>query len=81
MSRARGIYVPQGVAVKEGPNGLPLSLAGTPVEAIREEWVVEDRWWTERPLRRHYYELVTADGRNLTVFRDAMSRRWFRHRA
>ena len=30
------------------------------VEAIREEWLVEDRWWTSAPLRRHYFELVLA---------------------
>ena len=42
-----------------------------PVESVREDWVVEDRWWTGRPLRRRYFELVLADGRNVTVLRDA----------
>ena len=40
------------------------------MEAVREEWVVEDRWWTGRPLRRRYFELVLADGRNVTVMRE-----------
>ena len=37
---------------------------------MRESWLVEDRWWTDDPLRRRYWEVVTADGRDLVVFRD-----------
>ena len=54
---------------------------GSPVEAVREEWVVEDRWWTGKPLRRRYFELVLEDGRNVVVFRDLIAREWFRQRA
>ena len=49
----------------------------TEVEAVREEWLVEDRWWTGRPLRRRYLEVVTADGADRVVFRDLVSGRWF----
>ena len=62
----------------EGP---PRRVGQVAVEAVREEWLVEDRWWTPRPLRRHYFELALADGRALTVFRDAGDGRWFRQRA
>jgi hypothetical protein len=51
------------------------------VEAVREEWLVEDRWWTPKPLRRHYFELAMVDGRALTVFRRAGAQRWYRQRA
>ena len=55
------------------------------VEAVREEWLVEDRWWTPKPLRRRYFELVLADGRNVVVFREpadgAGGRSWFLQRA
>jgi hypothetical protein len=51
------------------------------VEAVREEWVVEDRWWTDLPLRRRYFELVLAQGRNVVVFRDLIREAWFRQRA
>jgi len=44
-------------------------IGGVPVEAIREEWLVEDRWWTLDPLRRHYFEVVLTTGRNLVIFR------------
>jgi hypothetical protein len=53
----------------------------TRVEAVSEEWVVEDRWWTDAPLRRRYFELVLADGRNVVVFRDlAGEGRWYEQR-
>jgi hypothetical protein len=48
---------------------------------VREEWLVEDRWWTPRPLRRRYFELVLADGRDVVVFRAAGSERWYLQRA
>jgi hypothetical protein len=81
MSEARRIYAPRGTAVEVGDDGAPRALEGAAVEAIREEWVVEDRWWTARPLHRHYYELVLADGRGATVFRDVRTGRWHRQRA
>ena len=46
---------------------------GRPIEHVRESWLVEDRWWTERPLRRRYWEVVSARGRNLVVFHDLQS--------
>jgi hypothetical protein len=43
---------------------------GRAVEQVRESWLVEDRWWTERPLRRRYWEVLAAGGRNKVVFHD-----------
>jgi hypothetical protein len=56
---------------------VPLALGRAAVEAIAEEWVVEDRWWTGHQLRRRYFELVLADGRNAVVFRDLVRGRWY----
>lgn len=81
MNQARRIYSPRSAAVKADGDGAPLALESVAVEAIREEWVVEDRWWTERPLHRHYYELVLADGRIATVYRDVRTGRWQRQAA
>lgn len=85
-SGLRRLYGPRPVDVRVGPDGSPLRLGGVAVEAVREEWLVEDRWWTPRPLRRHYFELALADGRAVTVFRplDGAGRggeRWYRQRA
>jgi len=73
---------PRPAAVSAGPDGAPASVAATRVEAVREEWVVEDRWWTGAPLRRRYFELVLADGRDVVIFRDLTGeRRWYEQRA
>ncbi len=50
------------------------------VEAVRESWLVEDRWWTNVPLRRRYWEVVTVDGRDVVVFRDLVSGEWLSQR-
>jgi hypothetical protein len=49
------------------------------VETVREEWLVEDRWWSERRISRHYFELALVDGRCEVVFREREN--WFRQRA
>lgn len=76
----RRLYVPRPARVETGEGGRPTTVDGAAVEALREEWVVEDRWWTPHPLGRHYFELVLADGRNLVVFRSIVSGRWYRQR-
>lgn len=81
MPGLRRLYAPQRVAVLTDPAGAPMTVEGISVEAVREEWLVEDRWWTAKPLRRHYFELALGDGRALTVFRTARARRWYRQRA
>jgi len=81
MPGLRRLYAPQRVAVRTDPRGVPTTVEGVTVEAVREEWLVEDRWWTQQPLRRHYFEVATADGRALTVFRTARAQRWYRQRA
>ena len=76
----RRLGVPRAASVRADGRGLPLALGRARVEAVAEEWVVEDRWWTGRPLRRRYYELVLEDGRNVVVFRELLSGRWFSQR-
>jgi hypothetical protein len=76
--RPRRLYEPRPVSVHH-EDGSPVGLGGVAVEAVLEEWLVEDLWWTPRPLRRRYFELVLADGRDATVFREGG--RWFIQRA
>ena len=75
------LYVPERIEVRTGPDGAPREIAGVGVESVREEWLLEDRWWTPLPLRRRYFELVLADGRDEVVFRSGVSGRWHRQRA
>jgi hypothetical protein len=77
---ARRLAVPEPAEVQAGPGGRPLAVGRHEVVAVRESWLIEDRWWTERPLRRRYWEVVTVDGRDLVVFRDLGEGRWYRHR-
>jgi hypothetical protein len=72
----RALALPRAAAVSVGDDGRPAAVGGVPVIAVREEWVVEDRWWTPRPLRRRYFELVLDDGRCAVVFRDLVAGSW-----
>jgi hypothetical protein len=70
VTRARRIATPRPAKVEVGPDRRPIGVGRARVEAVREDWVVEDRWWTGRPLRRRYFELVLEDGRNTVVFHE-----------
>ncbi|HEX8082760.1 MAG TPA: hypothetical protein VF529_00630 [Solirubrobacteraceae bacterium] len=77
----RRLNEPQPARVRASTEtGRPLTVDGRTVDAVRESWLVEDRWWTDRPIRRRYWEVVTADGLNLVVFREIGRGRWFRQR-
>ena len=78
---SRTLGAPRPASIRPGRGGAPAALGAVPVETVREDWVVEDRWWTARPVRRRYYELVLANGRNTVVFLDLRSRRWFEQRS
>jgi CO dehydrogenase/acetyl-CoA synthase delta subunit len=83
MTGPRRLNEPRRVRVHAGEGGRPLAVDGHAVEAVRESWLVEDRWWTDRPLRRRYWEVVTAGGRDVVVFRELGDRGggWFCQRA
>ena len=78
---SRRLGEPKPASVQADESGVPLAVGARDVDAVREEWVVEDRWWTGRPLRRRYFELVLVDGRNIVVFRDLVAGGWFLQRA
>ena len=80
MTGPRRLSVPRRVSVDAGDDGRPQIVDGHPIDSVRESWLIEDRWWTERPLRRRYWEVVTTGGRNDVVFHDLISGRWWRQR-
>lgn len=69
---------PVRVAVEEG---LPAAVGQVRVLQVREEWRVVDRWWTDAPVRRRYFDLVLATGENVAVFEDEEGGGWFRQKA
>ncbi len=80
MSGPRRLAVPRRVTVTARDDGQPLTVDGREVDAIRESWLIEDRWWTERSMRRRYWEVVTTCGRDEVVFHDLERERWWRQR-
>ncbi len=78
---SRRLGAPKPASVEADERGVPIAVGPAVVDSVREEWVVEDRWWTGRPLRRRYFELVLANGRNVVVFRDLVAGGWFAQRA
>ena len=81
---------PWPVPVQVGPDGTPQAVGRLAVSSVREEWLVEDGWWTKKPLQRRYFELVLEDGSDVVVFCEpassdgsrsrAPSLNWFRQR-
>jgi CO dehydrogenase/acetyl-CoA synthase delta subunit len=80
MSGPKRLSMPRRVAVSASADGQPVNVDARDVDAVRESWLVEDRWWTDRPLRRRYWEIVTTCGRNEVVFQDLIGGRWWRQR-
>ena len=66
--------------VEAGFDGTPSRVNREGVALVREEWRVVDRWWTEDPVSRRYFELVLESGRNTVVFRDQEQGGWFTQR-
>lgn len=73
-------YVAHPIDVIADDEGLPTKVGGRKVLSIRESWLVEEGWWSTRPLRRSYFEVVTEGGNNLTIFRTGRGE-WFAQRA
>ena len=76
---ARTLNSPRPARVRFDPAhpGCPTEVNGEAIESLRESWLVEDRWWTDRSLRRRYWELVGERGRNVVVFHDLCGGSWF----
>ena len=77
----RRLSVPRPALVEAGADGVPLSVSRRAVALVREEWRVVDRWWTEEPVFRRYFETVLEDGSCLVVFYDQVRRSWLEQRA
>ena len=72
----RALVVTKGV----GRGSQPVSVNRLGVARVREEWRVVDRWWTEEPVSRRYFEVVLETGENTVVYRDEECAAWFSQR-
>ena len=60
---------------------MPLLINRQQVALVREEWRVVDRWWTEEPLYRRYFDCVLVGGQAVVVFHDAVHGGWLEQKA
>jgi hypothetical protein len=72
---------PRRALVEARVDGAPGRVNRQAVAVVREEWRVVDRWWTEEPVSRRYFDVVLETGENAVVFRDEEVGRWFAQRA
>jgi hypothetical protein len=61
--------------------GVPRIVNREEVALVREEWRVVDRWWTDEPVDRRYFEVVLESGRNTAVYYDREAGTWFTQHA
>jgi len=77
VSKPGAANIPKPVQV-QAKEGVPVAIARERIESVQESWLVEDRWWTEEPIRRRYWELIATTGRRLVVFHDLQTGGWFK---
>jgi hypothetical protein len=75
------LNAPRPALVEMHVDGSPQLVNRQRVTFVREEWRVVDRWWTEEPVNRRYFEVVLESGENACVYRDVDAACWFTQRA
>jgi hypothetical protein len=78
---ARRLNQPRPALVEAHADGAPRRVNRCGVAVLREEWRIVDRWWTDEPVSRSYFDVVLESGENAVVFRDEDRACWFTHRA
>ena len=78
---AQALNKPRPALVEAHGNGIPHRVNRQRVAMVREEWRIVDRWWTDEPVDRRYFDLVLETGENTVVYRDCDSGIWFTQRA
>ena len=73
---ARRLNAPRPALVEAHADGIPRRVNRQDVAFVREEWRVVDRWWTEEPVDRRYFDVVLETGENAVVYRDGDSGAW-----
>ena len=74
------LNAPRAAVVEASFDGTPREVNQQSVALVREEWRVVDRWWTEEPISRRYFDVVLQSGENAVVFRDHERGCWFTQR-
>ena len=75
------LNAPRAALVETEFDGAPRVVNRQLVALVREEWRVVDRWWTDEPVDRRYFEVVLESGQNVCVYRDQEAQSWFSQKA
>ncbi len=78
--RVGALHAPLAARVEATVDGTPSQVNHHAVALVREEWRVVDRWWSEVPVVRRYFELVLETGENTVVFHDGAGGGWYTQR-
>jgi hypothetical protein len=85
VGRLRPLNAPSRVRVRVGRDGTPMRVVlrgrDRAVEAVQEQWRIDEGWWWERPVSRTYWRLVLAGGHLVTVYEDLLDHTWWVQRA
>jgi hypothetical protein len=81
LRSAGRINEPRRALVEASFDGTPRLVNRQGVALVREEWRIVDRWWTEEPISRRYFDVVLESGQNAVVFRDEERGGWFSQKA
>ena len=74
------LNAPRAALVEADVGGVPARVNRQGVAVVREEWRVVDRWWTDEPVSRRYFDVVLESGQNTVVFHDGENGAWFSQR-
>ena len=78
----RGLAGTHPVRVITSPDGTPHAVITDGrrrlVVAVRDSWRVQDRWWTDDPVDRAYFDVVVEPGRPALIYRERAGE-WFTH--
>jgi hypothetical protein len=77
VSSLQRLGVARPVQAETGAGGEPVRVDGRGVEAVRGRWIVEEGWWTDRPVQRRYLELLLDGGRLEVVYEDLRGGGWY----
>ena len=81
VGSARRLNAPRPALVEGHADGTPRRVNRQDVALVREEWRIVDRWWTDEPVDRRYFDLVLETGENTVVYLDGENSAWFTQRA
>lgn len=77
------VNAPAPIEVNESREGQPLKIRlgqsrYIGIASVEDRWRIDDEWWREDPVSRLYYEVITARGRRMTIFKDLVHSTWYR---